>query len=357
MGRIRVRLLCFFMLLLDSLVAYAQSGVTLYGLVDAGLEYSSKVANSKGGNAGHKYALVDSGVGPSSFGMVGREDLGSGVRAEFTLASGISIANGGFKSSNGNLFGQQAWIGIDSPLGMVKGGVQFSPFYLALYDSDPRQFSEFGSGLVVYCNNVFVTGAFNSNAVSYTSPPAAGFQGSVMLALGGQAGDFSAGRQWSASLKYQNGAAEINAAIYDGNAGGTVQTPIPSTVQFEGRTLGGSYTIGSLTIRGAFVNYKVARSNNNNVYGGGIRYQVTPFLDVNTGAWYTSDRDATANHSLMVAAGTDYFLSRRTALYLQVGVVSNHGNMRTGLAVSDLSLLRGVSGTTVGGNVGIRHTF
>ncbi|MCP3713174.1 porin [Paraburkholderia sp. CNPSo 3274] len=345
------------MLLFDAAVCYAQSSVTLYGVVDAGVEYSSKTVNSTGTNAGSKFALVDSGVGPSSFGLSGKEDLGSGTKAEFTLASGISVANGGFKSSNGNFFGQQAWVGLDGQFGQVKAGVQFSPFYLALFDTDPRQFSEFGSALVVYCSNVFVTGAFNSNAVSYTSPQVAGFRGSVMLALGGEAGDFAAGRQWSASLKYQNGAAEINAAIYDGNGGGTVQTPNPSTVEFEGRTLGASYTLESLTIRASFVNYKVAESHNNNVYGGGIRYQVTPFFDVNSGVWYTADRDDNANHSLLVAGGMNYFLSRRTALYLQIGMVSNHGSMRTGLAVSDLTLLHGVPGTTVGGNIGIRHTF
>lgn len=338
-------------------VSYAQSSVTLYGLVDAGVEYSSKMANSTGGNAGKTFAMVDSGVGPSFFGMVGKEDLGSGLQAEFKLASGINLANGGFKSSNGNFFGQQAWVGLRDLFGEFKAGVQFSPFYLALYETDPRQFSEFGSGLVQYCSNVFVTGAFNSNAVSYTSPVLAGFQGSAMLALGGEAGDFSAGRQWSASLKYENGTALINAAIYDGNSGGTVQTPNPSTVEFEGRTVGADYTFGSLTVKGSFVNFKVAGSHNNNIYGGGFKYQVTPFVDLNSGLWYSSDRDNTANHSLMAAAGADYYLSRRTSLYFQIGMVDNHGKMKTGLAVSNLSFLSGAPGTTVGGNLGIRHTF
>ena len=136
-------------LLFYGAVTYAQSSVTLYGLVDAGVEYSSKTANSTGGNAGKTFAMVDSGVGPSFFGMTGKEDLGSGMQAEFTLASGISLANGGFKSSNGNLFGQQAWVGLRGLYGEFRAGVQFSPFYLALYETDPRQFSEFGSGLVL----------------------------------------------------------------------------------------------------------------------------------------------------------------------------------------------------------------
>ncbi|WP_206995377.1 porin [Trinickia mobilis] len=353
----RLKLVAPVILMFNTATACAQSSVTLFGVTDAAFEYSSKTASSKGGNAGKTFALVDSGVGPSSFGMAGKEDLGSGSRAEFMLVSGISVADGSFKSSNGNFFGRQAWVGLSGPYGEIKGGVQYSPFFVTLAESDPRQYSEFGSALELYISNVNVTGAFNSNAVSYTSPELAGFQGSVMLALGGQAGSFSAGRQWSASLKYQNGAVLLNAAIYDGNSGGTVQTLFPSTRQFEGRTVGASYTFESLTIKGSFVNYRVAGSHNDNIYGGGIKYQVTPSVNVNSGVWYTSDRDDTANHSLMAAAGVEYSLSKRTVLYGQIGTVSNHGDMKTGLAVSDLGFLTGVPGTTVGGNLGIRHTF
>ena len=52
-----------------------------------------------------------------------------------------------------------------------------------------------------------------------------------MFGLGGKAGDFQAGRQYSASLKYQRGGFLVTAALYNGNAGGTPGTPIPSTVR------------------------------------------------------------------------------------------------------------------------------
>jgi predicted porin len=240
---------------------------------------------------------------------------------------------------------------------MVKAGLQFSPFFTTLYALDPRHHSEFGSGLVIFGDSVAVTSAFSSNAVSYTSPNLAGFQGQAMLALGGQAGNFPAGRQWSASLKYENGSIMVSAAFFDSNSGGTVQTPVPSTLAFEGRTIGAAYTIGSLIVKASFVNYKVAQSVDNNVYGGGLKYQITPAVDVNGGAWYTTDRNDTENHSILAAVGTDYELSKRTSLYAQLAMVNNHGAMNTGLSVSEVSLLHGVKGTTVGGNVGIRHSF
>ncbi|WP_206995791.1 porin [Trinickia mobilis] len=337
--------------------AYAQSSVTLYGITDAGIVFSSKTANASGGNAGKTLAVTDGGDGASLFGMQGVEELGSGLKAEFKLESGINMANGGFNSSNGNFFGRQAWVGLDGNLGAIRAGVQRSPFFVALFESDPRQYSGFASALLIYADNVAVTGAFNSNAVSYTSPKLAGFQGQAMLALGGSAGDFSAGRQWSASLKYENGFLVMNAAIYDGNSGGTVQTPVRSTLAFEGRTIGAVYTFGSLVFRASFVNYKVARSFNSNVYGGGLQYSLTPSLELSGCAWYTTDRNDTTNHSVLAAVGVNYHLSKRTSLYGQIGMVNNHGAMNTGLSVTDSSLLRGVAGTTVGGNIGIRHAF
>lgn len=337
-------------------IAQAQSSVTLYGLVDGGLLYTSKTLNTTTGqNAGHQFAAIDSGSAPTQFGLMGTEDLGGGLKARFKLESGVNVMTGGFNDSNGNMFGRQAYVSLDSPYGVATVGLQFSPFFLAIYETDPRGLSQFGSGLIHYVDNVLVTGIFNSNGVSYTSPNIYGFQGSVMFAFGGEAGNFQGGRQYSASLKYENGSLLINAAVYSGNGGGTVNTPIPSTIQFWGRTLGATYKFGIVTAKLQFVNYKVAQSFNSNVYSGGLDCYVTPQLDLNGGVYYTSDRNHTENHSIMGALGATYSMSKRTAVYAQVGVVNNHGAMDTGLSIDNA--LNGVQGTTVGTTIGIRHIF
>lgn len=337
-------------------VTYAQSSVSLYGVMDGGLLYTSKTLNAiTGQNGGKQFSMVDSSLAASEFGLQGQEDFGGGLVAKFKLESGIDVANGGFNDSNGTLFGRQAWIALDSGLGNVKLGLQFSPFLLAVYDSDPRDFSFFGSGGVNYVDNVIATGIFNSNAISYTSPVLAGLQGSVMMALGGEAGNFQAGRQYSASLKYENRGLMINAAIYDGNSGGSLQTPVPTTEAFEGRTLGIAYHFGELTAKASFTNYKVAGSFNNNVYGGGLDYLVSPAIDLNGGVWVTSDRDDTKNHSLLTAISAQYFLSRRTTVYAEFALVNNHGAMDTGLTVN--GALYEVAGTSTGVGIGIQHEF
>jgi predicted porin len=336
--------------------AQAQSSVTLFGVLDGGLLYTNKTLDPiTGQNAGKQFSAIDGGSYYSQFGLIGTEGIGGEVKVKFRLVSGISIANGGLAHCNGNLFGCEAWVAMEGPPGEIKLGLQFSPFFRAVYESDPRSLSLFGSGGIPLVDNVLGTGIFNANALSYTSPSLSGLQASVMYAFGGAPGNFQAGRQYSASLKYQLGGLTINAAIYDGNSGGTVQTPISTTVQYEGRIVGVGYRFGALTAKASFVNYKVAGSFNNNVYGGGLDWYVLPTLDVNGGVWVTSDRNRTANHSVLAALGTNYLLSKATTVYAQAGVVNNHGAMNTGLSMT--GALYEVPGTSVGAVVGIRHTF
>ncbi|MFJ1211678.1 porin [Burkholderia pyrrocinia] len=335
---------------------HAQSSVTLYGVVDAAVLYTNKSLNTRtGANDGHKFALVDGAASASRFGLRGVEDLGGGLKATFVLESGIDVPSGGFGNSNGNMFGRQAWLALSGDFGTVKAGLQYSPFVLAQIATDPRDIAYFGSGAVIYVDNVLVTGLFNQNAVSYTSPVIAGLQGSAMFGLGGKAGDFQSGRQYSASLKYQMGGLLVAAALYNGNAGGTAATPVPSTVPFTGRSIGAAYDFGNLTVKASYALYKVSGSFDNRVYAGGASYLITPAVNVDAGAWYTSDGNDTGNHSLLTAIGLRYFLSKATTLYGQVGLVHNHGRMNTGLAIN--GALHEGPGTAVGTVLGLRHTF
>jgi predicted porin len=338
-------------------VASAQSSVTLYGVVDGSLLYTSKSADPvTGKNAGSKFAMVSGNEAPSIFGFKGSENLGGGLYAIFALESGINISNGGVTDSDGNFFGRQAWVGLTGDFGKVQLGLQFSPFLLSLISTDPRNTSFFASEVPIYVGRLFATGAYNPNAMSYTSPTIAGFQAEVMLALGGAAGDFQAGRQYSASLSYTHGPFFINAAMYDGNSGGTAATtPSPTTIPFTGRTIGAGYHIGGLTINAVFVNYKLQNSFDSRVFGGGFNYYLTPFTNVDAGVWYINDGNDSRNHSLMIATGITYSLSKATSLYGQLGFVNNHGKLNTGLSTN--GALYAPAGSTIATTIGIRHRF
>ena len=69
--------------------AFAQSNVTLYGLIDVG--YSAKSWKNNGGTTNSKSSGIQDGAGgPSRFGFRGVEDLGGGLKAEFVMEHGIS---------------------------------------------------------------------------------------------------------------------------------------------------------------------------------------------------------------------------------------------------------------------------
>lgn len=339
--------------------SHAESSITLYGIADAGLIFLTRTQNAAGGNGGKLIGFTDSGLTPTLFGMQGVEDLGGHLSAEFKLESGVNIGTGGYNNSNGNLFGRQAYVGLKGGFGETKAGLQFSPFFLTLLALDPRGFSQFGSGVPIYLNNAVATGVLNPNALSYTTPQIAGLQTSVMLGLGGVAGNFSAGRQWSANISYQWQDLEINAAFYDGNPGSSVQTIPPTTVEFEGRMIGASYTYEHVIAKVSFTNYKVANTGqNNNVCAAGLSYALAPYLSLDGGVWFVSNRGDTSSHSLMSALGASYFLSKATTLYAQVGMVHNQGSANLGLNVGAApTSLYAPAGTTVGANVGMRHFF
>jgi predicted porin len=104
--------------------AMAQSSVTLYGIADAWVG-SSEV---KVGGVGTRQNVVDtSGVNGSRWGLRGAEDLGGGMKAIFTLESGINLDTGA-SGQGGLLFGRQAFVGLQSGFGTVSLGRQYGGY-------------------------------------------------------------------------------------------------------------------------------------------------------------------------------------------------------------------------------------
>ena len=100
--------------------ASAQTNVTVYGLVDAGIQRTDT------DNSGARWGL-DSGLQSGNrLGFKGSEDLGGGLSAIFTLESGFNLDDG-TQAQGGRLFGRQAWVGLNGGFGTVKFGRQYTP--------------------------------------------------------------------------------------------------------------------------------------------------------------------------------------------------------------------------------------
>lgn len=97
--------------------------VTLYGLVDLGLDYQhvdSDVPNSDAANTLKLRSGTNSG---SRFGLKGVEQLGNGYSIGFVLENGFN-ADDGTLGSDGRLFDREASLQFKGPFGTLAAGRQ-----------------------------------------------------------------------------------------------------------------------------------------------------------------------------------------------------------------------------------------
>jgi predicted porin len=386
----------FAMLGFASSVAYGQSSVTLYGIIDEGINYNSN-ADGK-----HLYNLSSGVLQGSRWGLRGKEDLGGGLSTVFVLENGFDV-NTGKLGQGGLLFGRQAYVGLSSQYGTVTFGRQYDSVvdyigpliagdqwggYLAAHPSDNDNY-----------NNTNRT----NNAVKYTSPNFAGLTFGGVYALGGVPGSMGRNQIWSIGAGYTNGplvagagylnVRNPNTSFY--GAGGTVA---PTTGGVPGSNFGASpvisgyasahslqvvgggaaYTFGAATIGAVYSNVQfrnLGDTTSGPVPVGGIsgtatfnnaevnfKYQITPALLAGAAYVYTKNNGANGSDGAKYhqgAMGVDYYLSKRTDVYL-IGVYQKaSGKDSTGKeAVASINQLTpSNSNHQVAVRIALRHKF
>src|SRR6185312_4117580 len=98
-------------------LSHAQSSVTLYGILDAGITYASNTGGS------HVVKFDDGIAYGNRWGLKGTEDLGGGLSAIFALESGFKLGTGRL-TFGGSQFGRQAYVGLSNPWGTLSFGNQ-----------------------------------------------------------------------------------------------------------------------------------------------------------------------------------------------------------------------------------------
>ncbi len=100
--------------------SYAQSNVSLQGMIDGGVTY---VNNQHGGAV----TLFDSGIfAPNTLTFSGSEALGGGTKAIFNLTSQFDLGNGATIPGANQIFNRTAYVGLaDERLGTVTFGNQY----------------------------------------------------------------------------------------------------------------------------------------------------------------------------------------------------------------------------------------
>ncbi|BFG76465.1 porin [Paraburkholderia terrae] len=186
--------------------AFAQSSVTLYGIVDNGIGYQSSSTSLGSTTGGHSAVKMVTGVWAGSrFGLKGAEDLGGGTKAIFTLEEGFS-ANSGAMSTNNLMFSRQAFVGVsNSTYGSLTAGRQYASYYQLLSPYSPTTwltgFYGAHAGDVDGLDTIYRA----NNTLLYMSPQLYGFKFSGSYSFGGVAGSAYQGSTWSTAVQYSQG--------------------------------------------------------------------------------------------------------------------------------------------------------
>src|ERR1700722_17958291 len=152
--------------------AFAQSSVTLYGVIDTGIGYLSSQAPSTGATkGGHSVFKMIEGVwGGERFGLKGSEDLGGGTKAIFQLEQGFN-ADTGAESKAGLMFSRASWVGISNDkYGTFTLGRQYTPYYNMLAQYGPTPWLTGAYGAHPGDLDALDTDYRVNNALVYTTP-------------------------------------------------------------------------------------------------------------------------------------------------------------------------------------------
>ncbi|MBN3811242.1 porin [Paraburkholderia sp. Ac-20347] len=320
----------------------AQSSITLYGIVDNGIEYQS-------GGANHVIRASSGGLFATVYGLYGHEDIGGGVHVNFQLEQGFSAVNGEAQNS-ADAFNRLAWVGMSGGFGEFRFGRQKKPQYLYLDgELDPLAAKSIASPL----NDFDDVSVRASNAISYFTPNWHGLTAQILVSMRDSTTKPSNGLQsYNAVVKYINGSWHI-AAGYDqqDNAAGTSVQKV-----FTAAT--------SLKVDAArfyFVYHTETQSDhsqNEATYSISASYLFNPANEIAVMYGYLHDRTGNGNNAQQVGLSYEYFLSKSSLIYMAAGLIDNRNQAAYTLNGTEYSGIEVTPGATARGIIiGLTHKF
>ncbi|MBB5390451.1 MULTISPECIES: porin [unclassified Herbaspirillum] len=343
------------------------SSVTLYGVIDTGVEYVRGVPDSNGQSGGQ--FRVGYGGTPSRLGFKGTEDLGGGLAAIFTLETGLMADTGGW--SQARMFGRQAFVGLSGPWGTLTFGRQYTMRYYGMLDADIFAAASQGLGAL----DSGIPNARADNSVSYRGAMGR-LSGGVNYSFGrdtasannptatncpGESTDKQQCREYSAMLKYDGGNWGVVSA-FERQYGGTAATyaGLTSSAKSDTRlTVNGYLKFGGNQVGVGWLKRKndgsAATPRSDLFWIAGLA-PVTPVV-VLDGMLATLRFDDSANRATLLTLRGTYLLSKRTSFYLSASAVKNGGTQAAAVSTNPPGTTPLPGGSQQSVMAGIRHTF
>lgn len=369
--------------------AAAQSDVTIYGMVDAGVAYSS---NQKGNS--NTYLRSGSKDG-ARLGFKGTEDLGGGLKALFQLEAGFNLDDG-TAGQAGSLFNRAAFVGLsDKRLGTLTAGRQYAPYFTFLNPLGPVPVVTGATGAHSGDIDGFDITVRNNNSIKYMSPEWRGAAFGLMVASGEKAGHQGSGSAMSAALKYdvanwryalgyqvlKNGPLQ---ATWDPSSSSSFsKSPINagylSAREVQYLTAAAQYQMGALSLGGTLSNVQY-RPNASSRFADTAIFNTAGLLanwktgtPWQLGAGYAYTRATSANgiseraNYRQLSLMQSYWLSKRTVIYLLEANQKARGKTLAADGMTQVNAVAVVGDSQVGTpssngsqnvfTVGLRHSF
>ena len=333
--------------------AMAQSSVTLFGIVDAGVARISSGGVSKTG-------LTNSGLASSRLGFRGEEDLGGGLKAGFWLEGGLSNDSGtgvgGGATSGGFEFKRRSTISLMGGFGEIRLGRELTVGYVNSTAADV--FGDNGVGASIGKNHFKdVIETRKGNGISYILPSnLGGLYGQVQYVFGEQLSNAAydkAGDYLGARLGYRNGPLDTAVGFAKGRG---ASSAADDADQFN---IFASYDLGVVKPFIGF-NQEKNKAPTQEKYQSYLLGLTAPVGPGTVRVSYNDvDKKNSGDDAQKFAIGYVYDLSKRTAIYGTYAHVKNKGNATYGVSSSTSGVhVPAAAGKNVNGyEFGIRHSF
>jgi predicted porin len=338
---------------------FAQSSVTLYGVLDNGLVYQDA------GRGNDAVRAVPGGLFSTRYGFKGSEDIGGGLHVNFQLEQAFSGQTGA-ATNPADAFNRLAYVGLSGGFGEVRFGLQNTPQYDVLQMAmDPSAVKSIASPMNNF-NSLIIRA---SNSMSYYTPTFAGLNAKFMVALRDPTTGMGNGLSFvNGIVQYDNGPLNLAAGYERGDEPslGGAAAPPGGPAAGPGAVLtvinaAASYGIGNDRVWLAWHTENqtdTAGYARHDVYQISNSYRFAPTDQLSVMYGYVHDRTGAGNNAQQLGVLFEYYLSKATELYTAAGFIQNRHQAKytlDGTAYSGLTVAPGTDTRGIG--VGLVHKF
>ena len=324
---------------LASTAAFAQSTVTLSGVVDTGFQKTA---------SGAPLEMAASRNGTSNWTLAGSEDLGGGLKANFKISTAFNSDVG---TTTGTVLGNNdMWVGLSGGFGsFTLGRSTNTVFNHALTANGTKGVTGYNS-VGVALNNA---GVYVANQLNYVSPTFAGFTVTASYAPS-EAANVSANT--GLGIRYASGPLTLTAATAHMTDGAGARNLGRNITAANFAATGANATAKQLMQLAAAYDFGIAKAfftwqddrnlaaNADTAWSLGVTAPVGPGT-----LWASYDvKELAGTDGKALQVGYKYPLSKRTLVYAQVGNKNQ--------ALRFLNTPTATSGST-GYGFGLQHSF